>query len=32
LMEVFALAERRGISTAVAADAIVEERLAPGRP
>jgi hypothetical protein len=32
LMEVFALAKRRGISTAVAADAIVEERLAPGRP
>jgi leucine dehydrogenase len=32
LGEVFALAERRGISTAVAADAIVEERLARGRP
>ena len=29
--EVFALAERRGISTAAAADAIVEERLAAGR-
>jgi leucine dehydrogenase len=31
LAEVFALAERRGISTAAAADAIVEERLAAGR-
>ena len=31
LGEVFALAERRGISTAAAADAIVEERLAAGR-
>ena len=30
LAEVFALAERRGISTAAAADAIVEERLAAG--
>ena len=30
LTEVFALAERRGISTAAAADAIVEERLAAG--
>jgi leucine dehydrogenase len=31
LAEVFALAERRGVSTAAAADAIVEERLAAGR-
>jgi leucine dehydrogenase len=31
LREVFALAERRGISTAAAADSIVEERLAAGR-
>ena len=31
LGEVFALAERRGISTAAAADTIVEERLAAGR-
>jgi leucine dehydrogenase len=31
LADVFALSERRGISTAAAADAIVEERLAEGR-
>ena len=31
LADVFALAERRGISTAAAADAIVEERLVEGR-
>jgi leucine dehydrogenase len=31
LREVFALAERRGISTSAAADSIVEERLAAGR-